>query len=421
MKIGVSHNAVGGGEIEPTSGHLGSSNAGMHRLKFAIRRATCVAWPIGWSSARSRKPSWSRRRSTGGRCGKPWTAGAPPPGARRCAAARGHAASRPSAIESRARGPQEGLPGCGAIAKTPDRPGADPELRARHGATALAHRDATEDQITRNRVQLHNRLEAQRARKHQVRHIRARDHETTGRPALALAVPGAALGILVARWSLQALMAMVQNGSAVVVRHSHRSVRPDVHTGGGRGHGAGRWSNAGAACAAGVAGADLRQESGRNIGPKGRRRSGERRWLARKRPSRRLCGFGHGLRARPAQSAGWDTDVGFDPAGLSTFRTDPPYSRLGAITQTSTFYRQAIERLKERPGVLDAASNQRIPFASVDAASPRVSLEGQLVLMRPRNPSSISRSSAPVTSMSCAFRYALDARSRNSTPVRRRW
>ena len=44
-------------------------------------------------------------------CGKPWNSIAPPtPCARGCAAARGHAPSRPGAIESRTRGPQEGLP-----------------------------------------------------------------------------------------------------------------------------------------------------------------------------------------------------------------------------------------------------------------------------------------------------------------------
>ena len=73
------------------------------------------------------------------------TALAPPtPRARRRAAPRGHAPSRPSAIESRARRSQEGLPGCGAVGETPGRPGADPELRARHGAAALANRDAAQ-------------------------------------------------------------------------------------------------------------------------------------------------------------------------------------------------------------------------------------------------------------------------------------
>ena len=67
---------------------------------------------------------------------------APAPGARRRAAARGHAPSRPSAIESRTRRPQEGLPGCGAVGETPGRAGADLELRARRRAAALAHRDA---------------------------------------------------------------------------------------------------------------------------------------------------------------------------------------------------------------------------------------------------------------------------------------
>jgi len=119
----------------------------------------------------------------------------------------------------------------------------------------------------------------------------------------------------------------------------------------------------------------LRQESGRNIGPKG-----SRRWRAS------MVGAQAALAAVLLISATvfvlglrnlQRTDLGFEAAGLNTFRTDPPYSRYATIAQTSTFYRQAIERLKARPGVADAASNQRIPFATLDAASPRVSLEGQ--------------------------------------------
>ena len=80
------------------------------------------------STAQYRRPVWKRWNSIG----------APTPCARWCATARGHPSSRPSAIESRTRGPQEGLPGCGAIGETHCRAGADPELRARHGDPAPA-------------------------------------------------------------------------------------------------------------------------------------------------------------------------------------------------------------------------------------------------------------------------------------------
>jgi putative ABC transport system permease protein len=193
--------------------------------------------------------------------------------------------------------------------------------------------------------------------------------------ALVLAVPGAALGILVARWSLQALMAMVRTDLP-----SWFDVRIDLMTL------AFTVAVAGVtALAVGLVPAlharrlsleqTLRQESGRNIGPKG---SGL--WRASMVGAQAALAavllisatvFVMGLRNLQR------TDLGFEAAGLSTFRTDPPYSRYATIAQTSTFYRQAIERLTARPGVVDAASNQRIPFATLDAASPRVSLEGQ--------------------------------------------
>lgn len=193
--------------------------------------------------------------------------------------------------------------------------------------------------------------------------------------ALVLAVPGAALGILLARWSLQALMAMVRTDLPAWfdVRIDLAALAFTVVVA------------AATALAVGLVPAlharrlsleqPLRQESGRNIGPKG-----SRLWRAA------MVGAQAALAAVLLVSATvfvlglrnlQRTDVGFDAGGLSTFRTDPPYSRYATIAQTSTFYRQAIERLKMRPGILDAASNQRIPFALMEAASPRVSLESQ--------------------------------------------
>ena len=59
------------------------------------------------------------------------------------------------------QGVEEVFSRCGAIGETPGRASL-PGLRARRRAAALAHRlvPSREDQVTRNRVQLQNRLEA---------------------------------------------------------------------------------------------------------------------------------------------------------------------------------------------------------------------------------------------------------------------
>jgi len=190
-----------------------------------------------------------------------------------------------------------------------------------------------------------------------------------------LAIPGALLGVLLSHWSLQSLMAMVRTDLPAWF-----DVRISVTTL--------LFTLAVAALTAIAVGLlpalharrlsleqTLRQESGRNIGPKG-----SRLWRAS------LVGAQAALAAVLLISATvfvlgvrnlQRTDVGFDPDNLSTFRTDPPWSRYSTIPQISVFYRQAIERLKERPGVIDAASSQRIPFATLDAASPRVTIEGR--------------------------------------------
>jgi putative ABC transport system permease protein len=193
--------------------------------------------------------------------------------------------------------------------------------------------------------------------------------------AALLALPGAMFGILLSHWSPQALMAMVRTDLPAWF-----DVRVNLATLG--------FTLVVAALttvAVGLVPAlharrlsleqTLRQESGRNIGPKG-----SRLWRST------LVGAQAALAAVLLISATvfvigvrnlQRTEVGFDAGGLSTFRTDPPFSRYATIPQISTFYRHAIERLKERPGVIDAASNQRIPFAALDAASPRVTVEGR--------------------------------------------
>jgi putative ABC transport system permease protein len=193
--------------------------------------------------------------------------------------------------------------------------------------------------------------------------------------ATVLALPGAVVGILASHWALQVLMAMVRTDlpawfdvrinaltllftlvvavlTAVVV-----GIVPALH--------ARRLSLE----------QTLRQESGRNIGPRG-----SRTWRAVLIGAQAALATVLLISATVFVLGVWNlqrTNVGFDANGLSTFRTDPPFTRYATIPQISTFYRQAIERLRERPGVVDAASNQRIPFAALDVASPRVSIEGR--------------------------------------------
>jgi len=74
------------------------------------------------------------------------------------------------------------------------------------------------------------------------------------------------------------------------------------------------------------------------------------------------------------------TDVGFRPAGLLTFRVDPPYGKYSDIETTSWFYKRALEELRAVPGVAGAATNQDLPIARLpDAVSRTVFVEGQAI------------------------------------------
>lgn len=118
----------------------------------------------------------------------------------------------------------------------------------------------------------------------------------------------------------------------------------------------------------------LRLEAGRNAGPRG-----SRRWRAGLLAAQAAMAAVL-LVAATAFAIGLDhlrrTDLGFDPDRLMTFRTDPPWGRYPDLPSIVPFYRQAIERLRERPGVAAVAVNQRIPFSTLDVASPRVLVEG---------------------------------------------
>jgi putative ABC transport system permease protein len=74
------------------------------------------------------------------------------------------------------------------------------------------------------------------------------------------------------------------------------------------------------------------------------------------------------------------TDLGFRPAGLLTFRVDPPYGKYSDIETTSWFYKRALEELRALPGVTGAATNQDLPIARLpDAVSRTVFVEGQAI------------------------------------------
>lgn len=80
-------------------------------------------------------------------------------------------------------------------------------------------------------------------------------------------------------------------------------------------------------------------------------------------------------------------DTGFARGNALTFRTDPPWSRYNTAEQTSLFYRRALEKLKEIPGVQAAAANHSMPLAvNQNYGKPAVVLEGQSADEQLRNP-----------------------------------
>jgi putative ABC transport system permease protein len=73
-----------------------------------------------------------------------------------------------------------------------------------------------------------------------------------------------------------------------------------------------------------------------------------------------------------------EIEPGFSPAGLLTFRVDPPWGRYPDAQTTSEFYRRAIEQLETLPGVMGAAVNQNLPIARLpDAVTRTVAVEGR--------------------------------------------
>lgn len=70
-------------------------------------------------------------------------------------------------------------------------------------------------------------------------------------------------------------------------------------------------------------------------------------------------------------------EPGFDRHGVLTWRTDPPFTRYGDIATSAEFYRRAAEALLAIPGVTGVGTNTNLPFARLDQASPRVTIEGR--------------------------------------------
>jgi putative ABC transport system permease protein len=78
-----------------------------------------------------------------------------------------------------------------------------------------------------------------------------------------------------------------------------------------------------------------------------------------------------------------ETDPGFSPPGLLTFRVDPPWGRYPDAQTTSDFYRRAIEQMEALPGVTGAAVNQNLPIAHLpDAVTRTVAVEGRALERR---------------------------------------
>jgi predicted permease len=118
----------------------------------------------------------------------------------------------------------------------------------------------------------------------------------------------------------------------------------------------------------------LRQQAGRSSG--GSRKT-VRRWLVGAQAATAsvllvAAGiFASGLSTLLAISPG------FERHNALTFRVDPPYSRYGDIATTSEFYRRTAAVLKQIPGVTHVGANSNLPFARLEAPSPRVAVEGR--------------------------------------------
>jgi predicted permease len=193
--------------------------------------------------------------------------------------------------------------------------------------------------------------------------------------SLVLAVAGAVVGALGARWGLPVLTAMVQQDlppwldvrlDAVVALFAVATtlvtalavgVAPALH-----------------ASAADVERA-LRQDSVRTAGSRGQYRS--RRWLvAGQAAVAALLLVAAGVLIGGLRDLLW-RDTGFRAQSVMTFRVDPPYSRYADVPTTAEFYRRAAERIATLPGVTAVGMNNHLPFSGLDLASPRVSIEGR--------------------------------------------
>ena len=80
------------------------------------------------------------------------------------------------------------------------------------------------------------------------------------------------------------------------------------------------------------------------------------------------------------------TDLGFEPSGVLTFRTDPPWTHYGSREQTAPFHRRAVEELERLPGIKGAAMNTNPPLAAHQAPTESIRVFGQSVDEVERNP-----------------------------------
>jgi predicted permease len=82
-----------------------------------------------------------------------------------------------------------------------------------------------------------------------------------------------------------------------------------------------------------------------------------------------------------------NSDLGFRSQSLLTFFCDPPYTKYGAVTQTTLFYRRAQEELAKLPGVEAVAANHSLPLAGNDNyGKPAILVEGVSAADQTHNP-----------------------------------
>src|SRR5262249_16073886 len=96
--------------------------------------------------------------------------------------------------------------------------------------------------------------------------------------------------------------------------------------------------------------------------------------------------------------------LGFDPKGLLTLRVIPRSARYSEPHHRTSFYREALERIQEVPGVKAAGAVSFLPLTYF-RASKGFSVEGQPTLNSRELPMASYDLSVPDTSRPCPFQF----------------